>query len=433
MMIDIKIETLLAKEWHERRKSMKSIKKAHVSAMSAFMILAMFMSLVLVLSGCANSQDVVSSDANSTADEVQSDTNTSSVSEETESQQEQSSISKDVFSATKAEAQTILDTLTLEQKIGQLFISRCPETESSAIAAIETLQPAGYILFARDIDGKTAQKVKETLQSYQNASNVPMIFGVDEEGGTVVRVSSNPLIADHKFQSPQTVYAQGGISAIVEDTKEKSQLLLSLGIHLNLAPVADVSFQETDFIYDRTFGQDAESTADYISTVVTTMNEEGISSTLKHFPGYGNNEDTHTGIAYDNRPMSTFESSDFLPFLAGIKAGAPAVLVSHNIVNCMDSGAPASLSKEVHRILREELEFTGVIMTDDLAMEAIPSYTGGQDPSVMAFQAGNDILLTSDLEGGVAAIKQAVTDGTITEQEINERVLRVLAWKLQYR
>lgn len=412
---------------------MKSIKKAHVSAMSASMILAMFMSLVLVLSGCANSQDIVSSDANSTADEVQSDTNTSSVSEETESQQEQSSISKDVFSATKAEAQTILDTLTLEQKIGQLFISRCPETESSAIAAIETLQPAGYILFARDIDGKTAQQVKETLQSYQNASNVPMIFGVDEEGGTVVRVSSNPLIADHKFQSPQTVYAQGGISAIVEDTKEKSQLLLSLGIHLNLEPVADVSFQETDFIYDRTFGQDAESTADYISTVVTTMNAEGISSTLKHFPGYGNNEDTHTGIAYDNRPMSTFESSDFLPFLAGIKAGAPAVLVSHNIVNCMDSGAPASLSKEVHRILREELGFTGVIMTDDLAMQAIPSYTGGQDPSVMAFQAGNDILLTSDLEGGVAAIKQAVTDGTITEQEINERVLRVLAWKLQYR
>ena len=412
---------------------MKSIKKAHVSAMSASMILAMFMSLVLVLSGCANSQDIVSSDANSTADEVQSDTNTSSVSEETESQQEQSSISKDVFSATKAEAQTILDTLTLEQKIGQLFISRCPETESSAIAAIETLQPAGYILFARDIDGKTAQQVKETLQSYQNASNVPMIFGVDEEGGTVVRVSSNPLIADHKFQSPQTVYAQGGISAIVEDTKEKSQLLLSLGIHLNLEPVADVSFQETDFIYDRTFGQDAESTADYISTVVTTMNAEGISSTLKHFPGYGNNEDTHTGIAYDNRPMSTFESSDFLPFLAGIKAGAPAVLVSHNIVNCMDSGATASLSKEVHRILREELGFTGVIITDDLAMQAIPSYTGGQDPSVMAFQAGNDILLTSDLEGGVAAIKQAVTDGTITEQEINERVLRVLAWKLQYR
>ena len=413
---------------------MKRIKKTNVSVISASIILAMFLLLIFVLSGCANSQEVVSSDARSTTDEVQSDTNTSSVSEaETESHSEHSEIPKDIFCETKAEAQTILDTLTLEQKIGQLFISRCPETESSAIAAIETLQPAGYILFARDIDGKTAQQVKESLQSYQNASNVPMIFGVDEEGGTVVRVSSNPLIADHKFQSPQTVYAQGGMSAIIEDTKEKSQLLLSLGIHLNLAPVADASFQETDFIYDRTFGQDAKSTADYISTVVTTMNQEGISSALKHFPGYGNNEDTHTGIAYDNRPMSTFESSDFLPFLAGIKAGAPAVLVSHNLVNCMDSGAPASLSKKVHKILREELGFTGVIMTDDLAMQAIPSYTGGQDPSVMAFQAGNDILLTSDLAGGVAAIKQAVTDGTITEQEINEKVLRVLAWKLQYR
>ena len=413
---------------------MQRIKKTNVSVISASIILAMFLLLIFVLSGCANSQEVVSSDARSTTDEVQSDTNTSSVSEaETESHSEHSEIPKDIFCETKAEAQTILDTLTLEQKIGQLFISRCPETESSAIAAIETLQPAGYILFARDIDGKTAQQVKESLQSYQNASNVPMIFGVDEEGGTVVRVSSNPLIADHKFQSPQTVYAQGGMSAIIEDTKEKSQLLLSLGIHLNLAPVADASFQETDFIYDRTFGQDAKSTADYISTVVTTMNQEGISSALKHFPGYGNNEDTHTGIAYGNRPMSTFESSDFLPFLAGIKAGAPAVLVSHNIVNCMDSGAPASLSKKVHKILREELGFTGVIMTDDLAMQAIPSYTGGQDPSVMAFQAGNDILLTSDLAGGVAAIKQAVTDGTITEQEINEKVLRVLAWKLQYR
>ena len=118
---------------------MKRIKKTHVSATSAFMLLVMFMSLVLVLSGCANSQEIVSSNVNSAASEVQSNHDTSSITEsKTESQQGHSEISKDVFSATKAEAQTILDTLTLEQKIGQLFISRCPETESSAIAAIET-------------------------------------------------------------------------------------------------------------------------------------------------------------------------------------------------------------------------------------------------------------------------------------------------------
>ena len=412
---------------------MKPIRKIHVSLMTACVITAMLSALALILSGCENNHQAIVVGGESTISEVQSNEKALSMTEsQAESQQEQPANSQDIFSATKAEAQMILDTLTLEQKIGQLFISRCPETESSAIAAIETLQPAGYILFARDIDGKTAQQVKDTLQNYQNASNIPMIFGVDEEGGTVVRVSSNPLIAAHKFQSPQTVYAQGGISAVIQDTKEKSQLLLSLGIHLNLAPVADVSFNETDFIYDRTFGQDAESTAQYVSAVITTMKEAGISSTLKHFPGYGNNADTHTGMAYDNRPMNTFETSDFLPFSAGIKAGAPAVLVSHNIVNCMDSSAPASLSKEVHRILREELDFTGVIMTDDLAMQAISNYTDGQDPSVMAFQAGNDILLTSDLEGGIAAIKQAVADGTVTEQKINERVFRVLAWKLQY-
>lgn len=113
---------------------MKRIQKTHVSATSAFMLLVMFMSLVLVLSGCANSQEIVSSNVNSAASEVQSNHDTSSITEsETESQQGHSAISKDVFSATKAEAQTILDTLTLEQKIGQLFISRCPETEAAPL------------------------------------------------------------------------------------------------------------------------------------------------------------------------------------------------------------------------------------------------------------------------------------------------------------
>lgn len=392
-------------------------------------LLAMMVTLVLVLSGCGTNNQVASSVAENGVKKPE--TSSSGLSSQVESQgQEQQKESADVFATTKVKAQQILDTLTVDQKIGQLFISRCPS--SGAIDTIQTLQPAGYILFARDINGKTAQQVRDTLNGYQNASKVPMILGVDEEGGTVVRVSSNPLIANHKFQSPQKVFAQGGMPAIIADSKEKSKLLLSLGIQLNLAPVADVSTNSKDFIYNRTFGKDAQSTANYISTVVTTMKEAGISSSLKHFPGYGNNVDTHTGVAYDNRPMSTFENSDFLPFSAGIKAGSPVVLVSHNIVNCMDPNAPASLSKEVHRILREKLGFTGVVMTDDLAMKAIPSYTGGADPSVMAFEAGNDILLTSDLPGGVAAIKAAVANGTITEQQINERVLRVLSWKLLY-
>src|SRR5699024_4347972 len=123
-----------------------------------------------------------------------------------------------------------------------------------------------------------------------------------------------------------------------------ARLLTSLGLNLNLAPVADVSTDPSDFIYDRTIGRDAQTTAEYIRASVETYLENGLACTLKHFPGYGNNGDTHTGLVYDNRPMETFETSDFLPFKAGIEAGAQCVLVSHNVVTCMDPDVPASLS-----------------------------------------------------------------------------------------
>ncbi|MFR5640703.1 MAG: glycoside hydrolase family 3 N-terminal domain-containing protein [Butyricicoccus sp.] len=142
--------------------------------------------------------------------------------------------------------------------------------------------------------------------------------------------------------------------------------------------------------------RDAEQTGEYVRTVVTQMVSDKTGMVLKHFPGYGNNADTHTGIAIDERPMDTFRQSDFLPFEAGIESGAQSVLVSHNVVNCMDADRPASLSAEVHRILREELGFDGVILTDDLIMDAIRDYTGGENAAVLAVQAGNDMLTSSD-------------------------------------
>ena len=117
------------------------------------------------------------------------------------------------------------------------------------------------------------------------------------------------------------------------------------------------------------------------------MQDEGITCVLKHFPGYGGNADTHTGIAYDSRPLEAFQQSDFLPFQAGIQAGADLVLVSHNIVACMDSQLPASLSPEVHRILREDLGFSGVVITDDLVMDGIRDFAGTEQAAVLAVQA----------------------------------------------
>ena len=334
---------------------------------------------------------------------------------------------QELFAEGYPEAQELLENMTLEEKVAQVFLFRCPS--ENALAAVQTYQPGGFMLFAKDFDGKTAEQVCAEMESYQQASKIPMFLAVDEEGGTVVRVGRNANLAPKPFQSPQQVFQAGGMQAIVDDTIQKTQLLQSLGLNVNLAPVADVSTNPSDFMYARTFGQGAAETADYVKNSVATYNQQRMACALKHFPGYGNNVDTHTGIAVDHRPYETFMESDFLPFAAGIEEGAPMVLVSHNIVNCMDSEHPASLSPEVHRVLREDLGFTGLILTDDLSMEAIPAYTGGENPCAAAINAGNDLLLSSDLQADYNALLAAVQDGTVTEERLDESVLRILAMK----
>ena len=323
-------------------------------------------------------------------------------------------------------AEEILASMSLEEKAGQLFFIRCPD--QGAAEVIEAYHPGGILMFARDFEGLTAGETVEKIAALQEASEIPLLIGADEEGGSVARVSANPLLRESRFLSPQQLYSSGGMSAIAEDAEEKSRLLLSLGVNVNLAPVCDVSTSPLDFIYDRTLGRDAAQTANYVDVVVRTMNREGIGSVLKHFPGYGNNLDTHTGIAYDYRPIETFESADFLPFRAGIEAGAGGVLVSHNIVFEMDPEGPASLSAEVHRILREELEFEGVILTDDLSMGAIAQYT--ENAAVQAIEAGNDLLISTDYARQIPEVLKALEEGTLTEGQIEDAAQRVLCWKL---
>ena len=329
------------------------------------------------------------------------------------------------------EARAILAEMTLEEKVGQLFFGRCPE--SDAAADVSAYHLGGYILFGRDFKDRTAGEVTDTIASYQSAARddtgIPLLIGVDEEGGTVVRASSNPNLFPHRCLSPQDLYAQGGMDAIRSDAETKNATLLSLGVNVNFAPVADVSTDPADFIYDRAFGQNAQATADYVSAVVEAMGGTGIGSVLKHFPGYGNNVDTHTGIAVDQRPMETFESADLLPFSAGIAAGADSILVSHNIVTAMDADLPASLSPEVHRIAREALGFTGVLLTDDLAMDAVNAYAEDGSVAVLAILAGNDMVVTTDYREQIPLVIQAVEDGTIPEGQIDQSVLRVLGWK----
>lgn len=323
----------------------------------------------------------------------------------------------------------LLDGMTLEEKVGQLFFVRCPA--DSAAEDVETYHLGGYILFGRDTQDKTANELVQTIQSYQDAAAIPLLIGVDEEGGTVVRVSSNPHLRASKFKSPQKLYAAGGMEAILSDAREKDVLLHALGFNVNLAPVADVSTSAGDFIYARAFGQDAAATADYAAQVTAQMAADGMGSVLKHFPGYGNNADTHTGIAVDQRPLETFETADFLPFEVGIAAGGSmtAVLVSHNIVTCMDPDLPASLSPAVHALLREDLGFDGVVMTDDLAMDAVAAYAGDGAVAVMALEAGNDLVLTTDYRTQIPKVLEAVESGDLDEAVIDAACRRVLRWK----
>jgi beta-glucosidase-like glycosyl hydrolase len=205
---------------------------------------------------------------------------------------------------------------------------------------------------------------------------------------------------------------------------------------VNFAPVCDVSTDPGDFIHARSMGLDAKGTASCAAAVVAQMSQDGMGSVLKHFPGYGNNADTHTGVAVDARPLQTFETSDFLPFRSALSAdeGAggrtAAVLVCHNIVQCMDKTLPASLSPAVHQILRQQLGFGGVVMTDDLAMDAVKAYAQNGDAAALALLAGNDLLVTTDYRAQIPQVLSAVESGALPESVIDEACTRVLTWKM---
>lgn len=330
--------------------------------------------------------------------------------------------------ATKPDAiETLLKTMSLEEKVGQLFYVRC--SAESTVDWLQKYHLGGLILFGDDFEGKTAGEVRATITSYQNSAKTPLLIGVDEEGGTVVRVSDNPGLRSEPFDSPREIYQSGGWEAIDASEAEKADLLLSLGINVNMAPVCDVTADADSFMYDRSFSGDAEEVSTFVTKTVHICKDKKLGTVLKHFPGYGETADTHEDTAVDDKAYERFEAVDFLPFKAGIAAGTDCVLVAHSIVSSMDAQTPASLSQNVHDILRGQLGFTGVIMTDDLAMEAIGKYTGADAAAVTAAKCGNDLLCCSDVETQYPAVLSAVKDGTIPVSQIDASVRRILKWK----
>ena len=316
-----------------------------------------------------------------------------------------------------------LATMTLEEKVGQLFWARVPSNHQ--LEDLQSYHLSGYILFGRDFEGRSIEDMKALTKGYQAAAKIPLLIGSDEEGGTVTRISS---ILETPFQSPMALYQQGGMEAVLSDTKQKAELLKSVGINAGLFPVADLARNQSSFIYNRTIGQDAQTTASYVQQVVEELKKSKVGSTLKHFPGYGDNGDSHTAIIQDDRSLDELRQADLLTFQAGIDAGADSVLVSHNILSKIDN-VPSSISPKITDLLRKELHFKGVIMTDDLDMAGLANFVNQEEAAFQVIVAGNDLILGSSYQTQIPYILKKISSGELTEERIDESVRRILTWK----
>ncbi len=344
------------------------------------------------------------------------------------SSSEKLTLSSVLASQRDEKTEAILDSMTLEEKVGQMFMG-CFYSGTPSADKVQGYGLGGVLLFQSSFTDTSRKALAAKLNAIDEACEIDPAIAVDEEGGTVNRVSSSPAFRSEPFSSPRKLYDAGGLEAVVADVHEKNELLTDLGIDLNLAPVCDISTDPKDFMYARSLGRDAKTTAEYTAAVVAACEEDGIGCCLKHFPGYGNTADTHNGAAVDNRTLRQLESSDLLPFKAGIAAGAPFVLVSHNIVSAIDADVPASLSSAVHALLRYDLDFDGIIITDDLSMGAVSVFSPDADSAVTAVLAGNDMLCTGNYAQQYDAVLEAVRSGIISEERIDSSVRRILTWK----
>ncbi len=323
----------------------------------------------------------------------------------------------DPYKSIEEKVQEKLAGMTLEEKVSQMFMVMTNSGD-------ELKQDAGGYVLNWGNNSSAFTNVESAINSAKSSNKIPAIYATDDEGGQVQRVGSN-------FPSAQSYGENKNYEQLKADEEKKAELLLSKGINLNLAPVADLSSKNSYMgQYGRSFGEDVEVTSKCVKTVVEAAKSKNLSTCLKHFPGYGNNVNTHDGIARDQRSLATLKSQDLKVFQAGIEAGAPTILVSHNIINSVDSDLPASLSLKVHNIIRNDLDFDGVVMTDDLGMQAIGNnYT---DVAVKAVQAGNDMLMTYNFDSYKKSILDAIENGQITEARIDQSVKRILEWKYKY-
>lgn len=335
---------------------------------------------------------------------------------------------------------SIISEMTLREKVCQMIIStpeKLEETVDVSISgdklktALENYPVGGLVYFADNLDSveQTQNMIDGTKQIAKDLSLLPLFFSIDEEGGKVARCADK--LGTTKF-SPMYEYRNAGIETAYNNAYTIAKDISSLGFNLNFAPVADTwSNKENTVIGTRAYSDYFSQTAELVASAVKGFQDGGVFCTLKHFPGHGDTtEDSHYETAYSNKTAEELASGEYLAFKSGIDAGVDMIMMGHITVPSIDT-LPSSLSnKVIQKELRGKLNYDGVIITDSLAMGAVTEMYSVDELTVMAIQAGNDILLMpSDLELTVNGILNAIENGEITEKRINESVKRILELK----
>jgi beta-N-acetylhexosaminidase len=336
-------------------------------------------------------------------------------------------------------AMELLSTMTINEKINQLLfvtpealtgVSKVIQAGETTKRSLENYPVGGVILFDNNIESK--EQLTTMISQMQTYSKIPLFVGVDEEGGRVSRVSK-------RFFTP--IAPMGKIGA-TGDSRQAFEIgetiagnIKSLGFNVDFAPVADVlTNPNNEAIGDRSFGSDVNVVSGMVEQEVIGLQSKGVSAAIKHFPGHGGTSaDTHNGYVESKRTIEELRATEFLSFKAGIEAGTDFVMLSHiTSVNAEDSGLPASLSKKIiTEYLKDELGFEKIVITDALNMGAIASQYSAGEVAVISLQAGADMLLCpSDVGATVQGIENALENGDLTEERIDESVAKILQVKI---
>lgn len=331
----------------------------------------------------------------------------------------------------------IIQHMTLDQKLGQMMIVQFegPDYGLDISTMINQYNVGAVILFTVNNNIQTKDQLRTLNAQMQKNSAIPLALAIDQEGGTVDRLAS----LDGPHPSATSIGATNNPNKAMEQGIEDARDLSSYGFNVNLAPVVDVNNVFNDQLYLRTFGNNPTIVTQMAAAYLRGLQQSGkVMGTIKHFPGLGDViNDPHISVPHLTRPLSKLESIDWAPYRSLIQQGnVHLIMVTHEIVTAVDSTQPSSLSsKLVTGILRKQMGFQGVIMTDSLTMEGITAYYSTAQAAALAVEAGSDLLMGARSPNEVAAmingIKQALTAGQISQQRIDASVYRILMLKYQ--